>query len=36
MQNLYIGLGGAGTYAVAALYQKFLHYGYDVEQDRVS
>ncbi|MGP1447826.1 MAG: tubulin-like doman-containing protein [Candidatus Limimorpha sp.] len=33
MNSLYIGLGGAGTYAVAALYQKFLHYGYDVTQD---
>lgn len=33
MHSLFIGLGGAGTYAVAELKRKMLNYGYDVKQD---
>ena len=33
MHSLFIGLGGAGTYAVAELKRKMLDYGYDVSQD---
>lgn len=33
MHSLFIGLGGAGTYAVAELKKKMLDFGYDVSQD---
>lgn len=33
MHSLFIGLGGAGTYAVAELKRKMLNFGYDVKQD---
>lgn len=33
MHSLFIGLGGAGTYAVAELKRKMLEYGYNVSQD---
>lgn len=33
MHSLFIGLGGAGTYAVAELKRKMLDFGYDVRQD---
>jgi hypothetical protein len=34
MKSLFIGLGGAGTYAVAELKKKMMDYGYNVNQDR--